>query len=265
MSRILIVEDSPTQAAYIRAILEEAGHVVTTAADGSEALARLEQQAFEIVLSDVNMPGMSGYELCAQLRQNPATQQLPIILLTARDDPMAIVRGLECGADNFITKPYDPAYLLERVRTIVEAKRARQGQERVGVDITFLGRNFVITSEKEQILSLLLSTFEEIVRTNAELEARTEELNSVLESIGDGVVVTDAAGKLIMHNHAPPRSSARLRPSAASTRGSRARSSCAPRAVRRSRRRRCLWCTRSTARREKTSRWSCGAARGHTT
>lgn len=201
MSRILIVEDSPTQAAYVRAILEEAGHVVTTAVDGSQALALFEEEMFELVLSDVNMPGMSGYELCAELRQNPATQQLPIILLTSRNDPMAIVRGLECGADNFITKPYDPAYLLERVRTILEAKRNRQGKLRVGVDITFLGRKFVITSEKEQILDLLLSTFEEIVRTNADLEARTEELNSVLESIGDGVVVTDTAGKLILHNH----------------------------------------------------------------
>ncbi len=202
MSRLLVVEDSSTQAARIRLVLEAAGYEVSVAVNGLSALECLAQQPVDLILSDVNMPEMSGYDLCARVKENAAYQHLPVILLTSRNDPLAIVRGLECGADNFITKPYEPAYLVERVKAILSSRRARQRKLQVGIDIKFLGRHFIINSDKEQILDLLLSTFEEVVRTNGELEARTEELNSVLESIGDGVAVADSQGVLILINQA---------------------------------------------------------------
>jgi signal transduction histidine kinase/CheY-like chemotaxis protein len=199
MTRLLIVEDSATQAEELRFRLSNAGHDVTVVQDGQRALNACSAQSFDMVLSDVNMPHMSGFELCMKVKASPALRHIPVILLTSRSDPIAILRGLECGADNFITRPYEENFLLDRVGSILEnSKRDRPAHG--GVEVTFLGRQFVITSEKEQILDLLVSTFEEIVRSNRELESRTVELNMILENIGDGVVVADAEGQLILSN-----------------------------------------------------------------
>jgi PAS domain S-box-containing protein len=199
MTEVLIVEDSRTQAEALRFILEGEGFGVKVAPDGLTALSLLHDHNFDVILSDVHMPKMDGYELCARLKALPKSRDTPVILLTSRSDPLAIVQGLEAGADNFITKPYEPDYLLDRVRTIL-ANRTRQRRMNMGVDVTFLGRHFVINSDKEQILDLLVSTFEEIVRSNRDLAARTEELHSILESIGEGVVVADNDGRLVLHN-----------------------------------------------------------------
>lgn len=199
MARLLIVEDSATQAEALRFTLESAGYQVSVANDGQRALHECNDKPFDMVLSDVNMPYMSGFELCSRIKATHELRQLPVILLTSRSDPLAILRGLECGADNFITKPYEDHFLLERVRGILEGRR-RDRRLQVGVEVTFLGRQFVITSEKEQILDLLVSTFEEIVRSNHELESRTVQLNMILENIGDGVVVADADGRLVLSN-----------------------------------------------------------------
>jgi len=170
-TRILIVEDSPTQAQQLLLTLESEGFEVTHAPSAEDALLRIEETRFDLVISDIMMSGMNGYELCLRLKTGRTTRDLPIILLTTLNDPMDIIQGLESGADNFITKPYDGSYLTSRVRTILENKRLRQtGKLNVGVEILFLGRKFTITSDKEQILDLLISTFEDIVRSNRQLE-----------------------------------------------------------------------------------------------
>src|SRR5690606_40865401 len=111
------------------------------------------------------------------IKADPSLQTLPVILLTTLNTPLDIIQGLECGADNFIPHPCPPAYLVRRVRSIPENRRLRaQEPIRIGVEILFLGRRFTITSEKEQILDLLVSTFEDIVRTNRLLEEHKSEL-----------------------------------------------------------------------------------------
>jgi light-regulated signal transduction histidine kinase (bacteriophytochrome) len=115
---------------------------------------------------------MSGYDLCRKVKGNRRTRDVPVILLTTLNDALDIIQGLESGADNFITKPYEASYLVGRVNTMLTNRRLRaEGQLKVGVEIFFLGKRFTITSEKEQILDLLISTFEDIVRTNRELQA----------------------------------------------------------------------------------------------
>src|SRR5258708_6266487 len=153
MPNILIVEDSPTQAALLRAILKARGFDVTAAGDGQAALRLLAGGAFDLIISDVVMPGMSGYELCRAVKEHAAHAGIPFILLTSLKEPMDIIRGLECGADNFLTKPYRPAEVVDRVDKILETRRVR-GTSRVssGVEIVFLGSKFTITSEREQIL-----------------------------------------------------------------------------------------------------------------
>ena len=175
MLRVLAVEDSPTQAARLQAILEEAGLEVVLAHDSEHALALLEQTSVDLVISDIIMPGMSGYDLCRRIKASPASQSLPVVLMSTLSEPMDIIRGLECGADNFLTKPCQPEQIVDRVRTILQNRGLRR-KASLGVEISFLGQRFTITSEKEQILDLLISTFEDTVRANRELQRHEAEL-----------------------------------------------------------------------------------------
>ena len=106
---VLVVEDSRTQAEFIRHVLETEGYDVTLAADGNEAIRRMEVDMPDIVLTDIMMPGMDGYELCRRIKQqNPDT---PVILVTNLFDPADVLKGLASGADNFIVKPVDPEHI----------------------------------------------------------------------------------------------------------------------------------------------------------
>ena len=179
MARILVVEDSRTQAAELRFVLESAGLQVEIATSAEEALALFDPARFELVISDIVMPGMTGYDLCRRLKAQKDGAKVPVVLLSSLSDPMDIVSGLECGADNFLTKPYDPDLLIKRVRTVLDNRTVRRsGQDDGGVDVMFLGQRFVIQSDKEQILDLLLSTFEDIVHTNRKLQASQAELSA---------------------------------------------------------------------------------------
>jgi PAS domain S-box-containing protein len=177
MVRILIVEDSPTQAERLRLILEGEGFQVDGAVNAEDGLSLAQRTKFDIVISDVVMPGQSGYDLCRNIKRSGKSKVAPVILLTTLDDPMAIIEGLDAGADNFLTKPYEPAELLGRIRKLLETKGLRSdGKVKLGVEVAFLGKRFTITSDKEQIVDLLISTFEDVVRANAELQASRGEL-----------------------------------------------------------------------------------------
>ncbi len=187
MPHILLVEDSPTQAQYAQLILESEGFTVDTAANGRAAIERLSDGTFDLILSDVLMPDLSGYELCRAVKTEPRTRHIPVVLLTQLTDPMDILRGLECGADNFITKPFEAAYLIRRIRSIL-ANRSSHGPDaqEPGTILSFRGTGVTITTDKEQMLDLLLATVEDYVRTRdkertareaqAALEARAAEL-----------------------------------------------------------------------------------------
>jgi len=191
MTRVLAVEDSATQAEELRFILASEGYEVDVAPDAERALERLSRESFGLVVSDIVMPGLSGYDLCRRIKENPRTHDIPVILLTTLNDPLDIIQGLESGADNFITKPYEAGNLLARIHTMLANRRMRtEASPGEGVEIFFLGKKFVITSDKEQILDLLISTFEDIVRTNRELQqsqAALASANRELESFSYSV------------------------------------------------------------------------------
>jgi signal transduction histidine kinase len=177
MTRILIVEDSPTQAKQLQLILEADEFDVDLAADAEIALQLFDNHAFDMIISDIMMPGLSGYEFCHRIKQGARGRDIPVVLLSTLVDPMDIIRGLECGADNFITKPYEPEQLIDRIHTVFRNRAARaQGKLAFGVEVVFLGRKFIVNSEKEQILDLLIATFEDIVRTNRGLQESKAEL-----------------------------------------------------------------------------------------
>ena len=184
MSRILVVEDSSTQAEHLRLLLQNEGFSVEIVLDAEQAFDRLLGSTFDLVLSDIVMPGVSGFELCRQIKNHPQTQSVPVILLTTLNDPLDILKGIESGADNYVTKPFVPGALFNRIRyQLANRVRKADGKLKVGVEVDFLGRSFTITSEKEQILDLLLSTCEDIVRTNRDLRARETELCAVKEEV----------------------------------------------------------------------------------
>ena len=124
--QILIVEDSPTQALQLQTLLEEEGYGVAVTRDGVEAYAAATNGAFDLVVSDVTMPRLDGFELCRWLKQDPRTRHIPVFMLTGRDRIADLVEALEAGADNFIAKPYRADELQARVRRLLENVAAWQ-------------------------------------------------------------------------------------------------------------------------------------------
>ncbi|MDB4900143.1 MAG: multi-sensor hybrid histidine kinase, partial [Gemmatimonadetes bacterium] len=190
--RILVVEDSATQAAALAVLLERAGYATSVARRADRALEILDAERIDLVLSDVVMPGMDGYELCRRIKAEPARKQLPVVLLTSLTDPLAVVRGLASGADHYVTKPYDADGLLARVRFVFAQAADPSGMATQPFEIELLGERFTIRATKEQILEMLVSSYSDLVRTSevlrdAEQRARflaeaTELLSSTLDA-----------------------------------------------------------------------------------
>ena len=193
---ILIAEDSPTQAAQLQHILEAHNYRVTVAENGRHALAvmRAEGCAPSLVISDIVMPEMDGYTLCREIKQDERLKETPVMLLTSLSDPTDIIRGLECGADNFLTKPYDERQLLSRIQYILLSREVRRdGRTQMGMEVVFGGQRLNVTPERQQILDLLISTYETAVLKNLELQRVQEELKALTEHLEEEVEERTAA------------------------------------------------------------------------
>jgi signal transduction histidine kinase len=177
MKRILVVDDSPTQAERLRLLLAGEGYHVDTAPSGRDGLRQATADAPDLVISDVTMPGMDGYEFCRTLKSAAATRSIPFILLTSRTAPADIITGLECGADNFIPKTFDDGYLLERVRRVFhELEHRKQNRLDMEVVLTVGHRKILVTADRQQIVELLFSTIEQLSRQHDELATAYREL-----------------------------------------------------------------------------------------
>ena len=174
---ILVAEDSPTQAEQLKRVLENVGFRVSVVRDGRKALTALRAHKPTLIISDITMPEMNGYELCRRIRSDPELADLPVILLTSLSDPEDVFRGLQCGADNFITKPYEPNYLVTRIKHLLANAHLRHFHEvQMSMQVFFGGQKHTINSDRAQILNLLLSTYEAAVQRNRELEQTRDEL-----------------------------------------------------------------------------------------
>ncbi len=174
---ILIVEDSLTQAEQLKYILEQHDYRVSVVHNGKEALAFMSRHKPKLVISDIIMPEMDGYGLCKHIKSDSNLKDIPVILVTALSDTEDVINGLECGADNFIVKPYDEKYLLSNVRHILINKELGTKESvKMGMEIFFKGKKYFITADRLQILNLLLSIYETAVQKNLELIKAQEEL-----------------------------------------------------------------------------------------
>jgi DNA-binding response OmpR family regulator len=118
-ARILIVDDERHNRQLLEVILEPEGYLLATATSGEEALAIVAQQPPDLILLDVMMPGMDGYQVAARIKADGATKDIPVIMLTALDDRSSRIHGLRVGAEDFLTKPVDRAELCVRVKKLL--------------------------------------------------------------------------------------------------------------------------------------------------
>ena len=128
-AKVLIVEDEPAIASLLRYNLERQGFRVREAADGEEALLMVKEERPDIVILDWMLPTVSGLEVCRALRRDRALKGLPIIMLTARSEEEDRVRGLDSGADDYVTKPFSPSEMVARVRAVLRRSRPALSQE----------------------------------------------------------------------------------------------------------------------------------------
>jgi DNA-binding response OmpR family regulator len=160
--RILIVDDNESARFTLETLLLPEGYNLVVLDSGQEALAFVDEFLPDVILLDVMMPDMNGFEVCQRLRENPKTADIPIIMLTALDDQASRLRGLESGADDFISKPYSRIELQARIKTITRLNRYRR--------LSTERRKFERVVERAKIGYLLLGDQDNILFANAVAE-----------------------------------------------------------------------------------------------
>ena len=188
-ARILVVDDIPTNVKLLEARLSAEYFDVLTAEDGFKALAICEKEQVDIILLDIMMPGMDGFEVCDRLKSNPKTAHIPVVMVTALDQPSDRVRGLKAGADDFLTKPVNDLQLISRVKSLVRLKT--------------MGDELRIRAETAQNIGM-----EDILREDGRVEepgrvllvdgraSSQERIVKALKPIAEVVTLTDPNGAL---------------------------------------------------------------------
>ena len=170
-TKILIVEDSPTQLIMLQQFLEDNDFDVKCASNGAHALSLLKNYTPTLIISDVVMPEINGYELCRNIKTDNKLKNISVILLTTLSEPEDIIRGLECGADNFVTKPFNEESLLSTINYILVNRKIRRiHRSDISINVFFGGKKHRVNSDRLQILDMLFSTYEKIVIQKKELE-----------------------------------------------------------------------------------------------
>ncbi len=156
---VLIIDDEPSARQTMEMLLMREGYQLSFAADAYEALAHLDDEDEippDVILLDVMMPGMDGFELCQRLKQNPNYQHIPIILVTALDSKQDLARGLEAGADDFLHKPYHGLELRARVRSMLRIKK-RHDALQVALQLRQDLANMIVHDIRSPLSSILIA------------------------------------------------------------------------------------------------------------
>jgi diguanylate cyclase (GGDEF)-like protein/PAS domain S-box-containing protein len=183
-AEILIVEDSLTQAERLRYFLERNGFAVRIARDGLQALEQVGEAVPAMIVSDIVMPEMDGYELCRRVRQDEATRDVPVILLTGLTEPSDVINGLASGASDFLAKPYNEQSLVARIDRALTNRELRRGSvDGSAVEVFFSGNSYTLESSSGQSIDFLLSSFEDAIDKNRQLNEANAQLKDALGKI----------------------------------------------------------------------------------
>lgn len=212
--RILVVEDSPTQAIQLEYTLSSHGYDTTVARDGEDALRAVAEQVPALVITDIVMPRMDGYELCRRLKAEDATREVPVVLLTSLSDPTEVLRAIQAGANYFLTKPWEESFLVERIRQVLHNRAIRDRAAGGALPVAIGGEQVELTADTRQVVDLLLSTYEDAVFKQKELQRLNRELTHSVEvnkslqksysqallNAADGIVIAGADGTVLFLN-----------------------------------------------------------------
>ncbi|RPI34713.1 MAG: response regulator [Nitrospiraceae bacterium] len=128
---ILVIDDEPDIVDLVAYNLKKDGFVVSTAPDGEEALRKINTEDFALIILDLMLPGIQGMELCRMLKKSPRTENIPIIMLTAKVEEIDRILGLETGADDYMTKPFSPRELVARVKAVLRRASPKTEEENI--------------------------------------------------------------------------------------------------------------------------------------
>lgn len=202
---ILAVEDSLVQAKHLAYFFKTNNINFELYPNAEEAYNAAINKKPELIISDIIMPGMDGYEFCRKIKSNENLSDIPVILLTSLQDPHDIIKGLQAGADNFITKPYHEKYLLSRIQYLLINRDNRfAGSAEMVIEMVFRGKKYQINSDKKQILDLLLSVYEAAIERNDELTAIKAELETANESLKQANQDLEAFSRTVSHDLKSP-------------------------------------------------------------
>jgi class 3 adenylate cyclase len=180
--RVLLAEDNPVNQRVALKTLEKLGYHADVASNGVEAMAALRRQAYDVVLLDVQMPGMDGYEVCRRIRSDPTTAILPVIMITGLDPRQERIHGLEAGADDFLTKPLDTLELLARVKSLLRVKALYDTVQAQALELAVWNRSL------EERVAAQLEEMERLARLKRFLSPQVAEL--VLSAGGEAALGT---------------------------------------------------------------------------
>ncbi len=178
--RILVVEDSPTQMQSITNRLTQSGAVVVEATNGMEGYQKAKDNQPTVIISDIQMPEMNGYELCKKIKEDRELRHVPVILLTNLKDPMDVISGIGCGADNFLTKPCSDKLLTSSIEDAIENQKLARGKDvSPELEFSYNGKKHRMRVNQTQITDLLLSTYASAMEKNRELENTNRKLGAL--------------------------------------------------------------------------------------
>lgn len=177
---ILIVEDSPIQAEMLRRFLVSNNLTCVVATDGEAGLLAIKTAKPDLIISDVQMPVLDGYEMCERIKADSDIHNVPIILLTALSDPIDVIRGLNAGAQAYLTKPYDNERLLVQIRRLLNTPPQESNlDEEMPLDVEINQTHYSVHAGREQILQMLVSTYDNAAYQNQLLRKLEEDLNTL--------------------------------------------------------------------------------------